>query len=383
MTGKLEDALKSWHIKYSDWLKTAALPLWWEQGADHVNGGFHELLGLDGKPVVMPRRARVQGRQSYSYAVAGLLGWNGPWQEAALHGLAYLDKHYKAPDGLYATLTSADGKVTDNREMIYDQAFALTASATIYTALPEKRDAMAKYARDLITALDARKHPAGGYKETGDLFLSNPHMHMIEALMAWYEADGDQQWFDRAAEIARLCLTRFIDANTLTLHEHFDANWAVAEGNKGSILEPGHQFEWTWLLARWSKISGRMDAHLMARRLFEVGSSGVDKLRNVAVDEMDDAFNFTRPTARLWMQTERLKAALILSDADSTDECNYYLGEAVLAAESLWRYLETPVAGLWRDKMVADGTSFVEEASPASTLYHIICAIQYLGKAVA
>lgn len=382
MTGKLEDALKEWHGKYSDWLQSAALPLWWEQGADHVKGGFHELLGPDGKPVIVPRRARVQGRQSYSYAVAGLLGWNGPVAQAALHGIEYLEKHYKAANGLYATLVSEDGKIADTREMIYDQAFALTASAAIYQALPEKKDAMASYARALFASLDVRKHAAGGYKETGDLYLSNPHMHMFEALMAWYEADGDQKWFDAAGDIARLSLTRFIDANTLTLHEHFDAEWNVAEGEKGCILEPGHQFEWTWLLARWSKMSGRMDAHLMARRLFEVGSSGVDKLRNVAVDEMDDSFSFTRPTARLWMQTERLKAALILSDADSTDERNYYLGEAVLAAESLWRYLDTPVPGLWRDKMIGDGTSFIEEASPASSFYHIICAIQYLGKAV-
>ncbi len=34
-------------------------------------------------------------------------------------------------------------------------------------------------------------------------------------------------------------------------------------------------------------------------------------------------------------------------------------------------------AGLWRDKMMADGT-FVEEAAPASSFYHIVCAIYEL-----
>lgn len=380
MTGKLENTLKDWKGKYTDWLFNAALPLWWQNGADHVQGGFHELLDLKGNPVIVPRRARVQGRQSYAYAVAGVLGWNGPWQEASLHGLAYLDAHYKQPSGLYATLTSPEGQITDSREMLYDQAFALNASAWIYRAQPARKD-MIDYANALMAQIETRRHPAGGYKETGDLFLSNPHMHLFEALLAWYEASNDQKWFELAGEIARLCLTRFIDPDTLTLHEHFDEKWALAEDAKGEIIEPGHQFEWAWLLARWSKISGRMDAYQMARRLFEVGASGVDKVRGVAVDEMDNSFTFTRPTSRLWMQTEWLKAALILSDADSEDERSYYLGEAGLAADTLWKYLDTPVRGLWRDRMQPDN-SFDEEAAPASSLYHIICAIQSLRAAI-
>lgn len=376
MTATLEETLKNWKEKYTDWLFTAALPLWWQQGADHAQGGFHELLDNAGKPVLVARRARVQGRQSYAYAVAGVLGWNGPWQDASVHGLAYLDAKFKQPSGLFATQTAADGTVSDAHEMLYDQAFALTASAWIYRSQPNRKD-MVAYAHDLMAKIETRRHPAGGYKETGDLFLSNPQMHMFEALLAWYEAEKDQKWYTLAEDIARLCLTHLIDPDTLTLHEHFDENWALAEGPKGKIIEPGHQFEWAWLLARWSKISGRADAYQMARRLFEVGASGVDKIRNVAVDEMDNAFSFTRPTARLWPQTEWLKAALILSDTDNKDERDYYLGEASLAAATLWRYLDTPVRGIWRDRILADNT-LVDEPAPASSLYHIICAIQNL-----
>jgi mannose/cellobiose epimerase-like protein (N-acyl-D-glucosamine 2-epimerase family) len=35
------------------------------------------------------------------------------------------------------------------------------------------------------------------------------------------------------------------------------------------------------------------------------------------------------------------------------------------------------VPGLWHDKMRADGT-LVDEPSPASSLYHIVCAINVL-----
>lgn len=373
--------LCKWHERYLAWLMDKALPLWGTQGVDKARGGFHELMGLDGAPVLAPRRARVQGRQSYAFAQAGAMGWKGPWEDIAEVGLQYLNAHYRRPSGLYCTLASQDGAVLDETEKLYDQAFALVASATLYKVQPQRAD-LKDYALDLLKGIEARRHPAGGFRENGDVpFLSNPHMHLFEAALAWYEASEDQVWFELASEIARLCLTRFIDPDTLTLHEYFDEKWAILGGDMGHSVEPGHQFEWTWLLERWSKISGKMDAHQMARRLFEVGASGTDKVRNVTWDEMDDTFVPRRQTGRLWPQTERLKAALILADAEGVTERDYYYGEAILAAECLWKYLETPVPGLWRDKLQPDD-SFTEEAAPASSLYHIICAIDWFGKCI-
>ena len=54
---------------------------------------------------------------------------------------------------------------------------------------------------------------------------------------------------------------------------------------------------------------------------------------------------------------------------------------AANGAEALLKYLDTPVRGLWRDKLRADGT-FVDEAAPASSFYHIVCAILELDRAV-
>jgi len=48
------------------WLFDVALPLWWKEGADHVGGGFHEAIGLDGRPLARPHRARVIARQAFS-----------------------------------------------------------------------------------------------------------------------------------------------------------------------------------------------------------------------------------------------------------------------------------------------------------------------------
>ena len=61
---------------FLDWIRTDALPFWGSAGVDWERGGFHERLGLDGRPIEqVPKRVMVQGRQLYVYCHAGLLGW--------------------------------------------------------------------------------------------------------------------------------------------------------------------------------------------------------------------------------------------------------------------------------------------------------------------
>jgi mannose-6-phosphate isomerase len=307
------------------------------------------------------------------------MGRSGDWQGAALSGLAFLDKAYKRPDGFFRTLVSDDGKPLDEAVMLYDQAFALLANAWGHKMMPGARpfQAEALALRDLI--LKTRRHTAGGLWETGEKrCISNPHMHLLEAALAWIEVAPDAAWNALADEIIALCLAKFIDPIHPALHEFFDENWNIARDEAGGTVEPGHQFEWAWLLARWANLRGRADVHVLARGLFATGSLGVDPARHAAMDEMGGDLKLRRATARLWPQTERLKAALLL--AQGGERRDYYIREAVDAAQGLWGYLETPLPGLWRDKLGLDGR-YADEPAPASSLYHIACAIDCLRHA--
>jgi mannose-1-phosphate guanylyltransferase/mannose-6-phosphate isomerase len=208
-------------------------------------------------------------------------------------------------------------------------------------------------------------------------YLSNPQMHLLEATLFWAPLDDDPIWMEVAGELVSLALDRFIDPSRKALLEEFGANWSVSEDPETLSIEPGHQFEWAWLLEKWSLLTGSKEAHEGALSLFAAGCLSLDKTRNVAVDEVDHAFKPKRNTARLWPQTERLKAAAILYCSAEDDVSSRYEVEVVCAAKSLWRYLEVPLKGLWFDKMLSDG-SFVAEAAPASSLYHIIMAVDAL-----
>ena len=347
---------------YERWLMTAAYPLWAQEGVDPIQGGFRDALSMAGTSLSLPRRGRTQGRQIYNFAEAGPLGWDGPWREIAWAGMENLLARHRRPDGLLRTLVSEDGLPLDETPWIYDHAFALLAMASLHRTNPGRLD-LPREAAGLREAMTALRHPAGLFREAGSKpFQANCHMHLFEAAMAWVEMGADG-WDSLADEIGTAALTVFIDPDKGFLREFFDAGWRPASGDDGRLVEPGHQFEWAWLLERWGRLRGREDARAAARRLYAIGLHGYDARRGVMVGELWDDLSVRDPLTRVWPQTEYVKAAAILGD-----EANLLQG-----ANALVRFLETPVAGLWFERMTADG-SFVDQPSPATSFYHIVCA---------
>jgi mannose/cellobiose epimerase-like protein (N-acyl-D-glucosamine 2-epimerase family)/mannose-1-phosphate guanylyltransferase len=349
---------------YDLWLRTAALPLWATAGVDARTSAFRDRLGADGRPDELIRRARVQARQVFVYASAAKAGMDGPWAETARRGFdAYL-QGFRRPDGLFVHSTELDGTVRDRTAYIYEQAFSTLAVAALKAAGAGSAELDAS-AACILAGLQGYRHAAGGFRELDDHpWQANATMHLFEAALAWDALEPGGAWGALADELAALALERFIDPEGGFLREFFDEAWRPAAGDDGRWVEPGHQFEWAWLLTRWGRTRRREDALTAARNLYEIGKRGVDRVRNVAVDVLWDDLTVRDSTARLWPQTERLKAALLFEDE----------AEALAAANGLFRYLDVPVRGLWRDRLKGEGT-WVEEPAPASSFYHIVGAI--------
>ena len=359
------------------WLLDVAYPLWASCGVDNVHGGFHETLDGDARPAHEPRRIRVQARQTYCFARAASLGWTGDSGKLITAGLSYV-RSYRRPDGLFRTLVAPDGTVLDDRAFLYDQAFVLLALAESQRALGRQADLVAE-AVSLREALYTHlKRSGGGFgsEVTHPVpILANPHMHLLEAALAWTEVSDDPAWNVLADEIAALALHRFSDPHTGALLEQFGADWRPLGREAGPVVEPGHQFEWAWLLSRWCR-GAPGAAFSKAVRLVEIGEAyGVH--RGVAVMGLLDDFTVIDGTARLWGQTERLKASLYLAKRGHQPR---YWSAAASAVASLWKFLEVPTPGLWHDTLAADGR-FVPSRVPASTFYHIVSAIAELAAA--
>jgi mannose/cellobiose epimerase-like protein (N-acyl-D-glucosamine 2-epimerase family) len=379
MTNSLQSArieARKAHGALSHWLISEAYPMWSTRGVDAVSGGFQERLNQDGTPTDDPRRARVQPRQVYCFAQAPSLGWTGDAKTIVARGLDGFLNHYRRPDGLFRTLVATDGQVLDDRVLLYDQAFALLAFAESRKVLGPTPQ-LDREARHLLQTLQKTlKGPGWGFQSgipAGTTLLSNPHMHLFEASLAWIVADDGVIWHELADHIGALALSRFIDSASGALRENFDQHWVPVRGIDGRVVEPGHQYEWAWLLLRWASPK-RKDVKNTALRLIEIAEEhGVR--RGVAINSMLDDFSVHDGAARLWPQTERVKAAALAARV-THDDC--YWESAASAANGLLRYLNTDVRGLWYDRLTPEGT-FIREPAPASSFYHIVAAIAELG----
>lgn len=380
---KLTMWLESAAAKARDWIVNTAAPLWWERGLD-PSGGFVERIGLGGDALRETRRVRVSARQVYAFAVAARLGWSGPVERAMAQGLAFLRGPGSTGSGGIAARIAVDGTILDAGPDLYDQAFWMLALAEAQRISGDPDlEAEALRALDLIER-DLR-HPVVGYEERRPRHLplrANPHMHLLEVAIAWMSVGTSPRWRGLGRKVVAMCRDRFRDPETGALLEVFDGDWQPLPGADGDSVEPGHLFEWTWLLWRWQALSGEPTA-AMALRFAEIARRhGVDRDRNVAVDEIGRDFRIKRATARAWPQTERLKAGIACRDwaAPGSAARSEAEAEILSAWAAIERYLDVAVPGLWRDRMREDGR-FVEEPAPASTFYHFACAAAELAAA--
>ncbi|MCO6186616.1 AGE family epimerase/isomerase [Rhizobium sp. L1K21] len=370
---------------FENWLEKAALPLWASAGFDPETGGFYERLAQDGKPCVNDnRRARVQPRQVYCLVVGGLRGYKAEWKSQAEAAFAWFETAFKRSDGLYGALVSPDGELVDADFDLYNHAFALFGMAQIARAFPERHAEMEAKATALLDVLKTRyKHPLGGFHMDNppkEPLCSNPHMHLFETAQEWAKIAKDKAvWNDLADEIAALAMTRFIDSETGALREFFAQDWTPMAGDEGRVVETGHQFEWAWLLLHWAVGSKSEEGIAKAKRLYEIGKAhGISESRRVAFMALNDDFTPRDEMARLWPQPEWMKASALLAMNSTGQARETYLADAAKACEALRLFLEPCKPGLWLDKMKPDG-SFVDEPAPASTFYHIVCAIYELA----
>ena len=322
----------------------------------------------------------VQARQCYVFAVFADELPEGP--SAAASGFDFMLSHGAHPDGGWRHRVAQDGSPQDESRDLYDQAFALFAAAWMHGAFG-REDALPT-ASVTLDYLDAeRAHPSGGYSENilagGDLGQGprrqNPHMHLFEAILALFDATGDDAYLGRAEVLFDLARTKFIVDGTL--REYFTDELDPVPGEMGTIVEPGHHMEWVWLLHRYAALSGDHRAVETAARLYAFAlDHGYDATSGGLLDEVTSTGNVHKDSRRLWPQTEALKGHLArLEHADDGAAA----ARVDAGLDSLLRHHLVGGGGNWHEHIHADGTNFYKSL-PASSLYHLSFAVAELDR---
>ena len=348
------------------WLFDQSLPLWAKAGQDD-QGRFYEKLDLSGQPVTgLARRTRLQARQTFVFTEALAMDW----QEAeplARSGFEALIASYGRPDGLWVRALDDAGRVHDDTPDLYDLAFVLYALAAAHRVLKDERALpLALSTLDAINSLMGEA--SGGWSESLPAALprrQNPHMHMLEALLAWQEIAPQPAFETAARSILSLFSRHFLDREHLVLGEFYGHDWSIRPGSEGQTIEPGHHLEWVWLLDEAKRL-GLGDHSSAARALYTTALTCGLNAKGLAVREITRIGQIRNAGTRLWGQTELLRTLTTRGD----------LARASALTETLFAtHLDTAVPGLWHDTFDGEGLHH-DTTVPASTLYHLMTAIK-------
>lgn len=364
-----------------------------------LNWGYRQLLDSGHHPLQVPvierfdwdgraldpgfRRVRVIGRQLYVLSRAAC-GGSHVAGELAERTATALMHHAVGENGQFFSRLAADGMVLDATADLYDIAFALFGLAWWYRYSSDPRAIVLATASVSHLTQNMRSPSGFGFLDRvpgPGKHLQNPHMHLFEAAIFLAVFTKREIFRSLADELLELARTRLIDHDSGTLAEEFDAHWRPLVGPQGKVrIEPGHQFEWCWLLDRYAILSGEQEAASLARNLFDFAfEHGRDPKNGLVLDAICPKGEPLETHLRIWPNTEFLKAQVAMAERAGQP----YSEEIEATIARVFRYYLNPgrvdestslTAGFWIDYLKDGAKKLNCDHVPASTMYHIMFA---------
>ncbi|MCJ7993425.1 AGE family epimerase/isomerase [Rhizobium cremeum] len=348
-----------------------------QRQAINPKGGFFDLT-RDGKPLNTDNPVRsihMAARMVHCYAIGDLLGRPGA-ADVVDHGMKFLwERHRDTEHGGYFWQVDDNG-AADAGKQGYGHAFVLLAASSAKVVGHPLADAMLT---DITEVLETRFweerfgaiaeefsrdwQPVPGYRG------QNSNMHLTEALMAAFEATGDNGYLAKAESIADLLIRRRAAEQGYRVPEHFDEVWTLDriyyhenEMFRPSGTTPGHWLEWARLILQLWVLGGKRHDWMpeAARGLFfQSMSLGWDKEKGGFFYTLDWE-NVPDKRFKLWWPLcEGAGAAHFLNQLSPSDfhEESYRKIWSFIASNNL-----DPAFGGWHEELT-------EDLRPANTLF--------------
>lgn len=372
----LSDDLRSELEWTRNWLTQKALPFWSMAGFDRRENLFVERFDFSGEPVEVPHRLMVQCRQIYVFSHATLLNWfdGRDLVERAL-STVLTDFRTGNPKAPFAFSLTPRRELASSAVDTYSYAFLLFALAWARRLLGAQVDE--RLVVDLLSFLRAQlAHPTGlGFIDRLpriDAFSrQNPQMHLLEALLEIDDVFALAEARALCDDIFGLFHKKLFSREHLALHELHNDHWEIP-GDPNAIFEPGHHFEWIWLLDRYSSRTGIQTTSFVRNLATRAFAEGVGK-GGAVVESVNAVGGMRVESRRCWATCEGLKA--VASNFRHKRDCeNASRIAARFLAAIRTCFLSGPFEGGWIDRIDDVDRPLVDHV-PASTLYHIFLAV--------
>ena len=358
------------------------LPFLSEHGWDKKYGGLFETLDSQGKNGPEDfRRVMVHGRQLFVFSRWSGLTGDKTFERMANNIFAYLITNFWDVDheGWYSRVT-VDGKPLDLTKDLYAHAFVLFGLVH-YAEYIGKRDAEPWIRKTIRVLQEHFLRSDGSYKEkmnrcfldkTVNQRSQNPHMHLLEAALALSKCYEGNQYSSLVKSLLTLFCETFLDKKKLIIREYLNRNF---NPNKeiGHIIEPGHHYEWAWLLNWTAETLDQPELKgLGARILSQSLEFGWDTEFEGVFDQINAKdVTILKSSKRLWPVLELIKALCVYPS-----ELNFiYLRNCLETV--LEHYLKE--TGTWVEHYTQNW-QVLSDKMPVSSAYHLGMACLELEK---
>ncbi|AOK15892.1 N-acylglucosamine 2-epimerase [Burkholderia cepacia] len=283
------------------------LPIWLGPGFDRALRLPFEAVSPDTHmPLPVVRyRAMACARQLFVFSEAG----NAAHADTLF---ASLCERFRDPrHGGWFYSIDPNGEPLDRTKDLYTHAFVVFACAAYFTASGNcDARSVAEETAALIVERFAR-HPGDAlldaarnenFTDTTGGSLQNPLMHLTEAWLAASDAFGDTAFDDALLRVAQAVESTFVDAGTGCIAE-------LPLGEPDNRFEPGHQFEWFYLVsAAGARLASTGLPQALDRAYAFAERHGIDSFTGGVCAAIDARGACIDATQRIWAQTEYLRA---------------------------------------------------------------------------
>ena len=337
------------------------VPLWQGPGWNPALALPFEALDARHEPLPVQRyRAMACARQLYLFS--SLIGQVPAAEQRAAALFRSLQQHFHdAEHGGWFYSIDAQGAPLDKRKDLYTHAFIIFACAHYWAKV---REPLVESVLNAALSVVAERFASGDglyqasldqdWSSLGSGPLQNPLMHLAEAFLATLAVREDSRVQGALTALCEAMQRRFIDPQTgVMLEKPLGAvdNW----------FEPGHQFEWFFLLESSPLLRGTALHGSLDRAFAFTEDCGVDP-ETGAVAAMLDLQATAQPrdaTQRIWAQAEYLRALTLRPHSQAS------LRRQLLALQQHFLH----PAG-WNECLDAAG-KVSRQDMPSTTPYHL------------
>jgi mannose-6-phosphate isomerase len=294
------------------------VPLWQGPGWNADMALPYEALDAEHQPLP-PQRYRAMACARQLYLFSSLIGQVPAAEERAAALFRSLQQHFHdAEHGGWFYSVDPHGAPLDQRKDLYTHAFILFACAHYWDKV---REPLVESVLNAVLEVVAQRFATGDslYEASLDRDwsslesgpLQNPLMHLAEAFLATLSVRKDVAVQDALVELCTAMQKRFIDPQHGVLMEK-------PLGAVDNWFEPGHQFEWYFLLESSSLLRGST-LHAALERAFALTEQlGVDPQTAAVRASLDLDGRPKDATQRIWAQAEYLRALTLRPNSEGS-----------------------------------------------------------------